>query len=220
MAAGMSPDTVGKLLLGKSRHLRSDHIAALAKVLDCDEAWLLGSTPSPASELRPARLAPAPPGGGVAYGGIAEAGAFRPVNIFDQEAEHRRLPIAPDARFPPADQAAFEIMGDSMTEAGLHPGMWALAVDVHAWHRRMGEPGDGSLVVVARTRNGNPEREITVKRLRIFRDRIELRPESANPVHQPVVLPRQPAGDGGPETDGTGATVQILAVVLQAIRLF
>lgn len=99
-----------------------------------------------------------------------------------------------------------------MTEAGINEGMWVLAVDAYHWQKLYGEPNDGRLVIVTRSRDGDPERELTVKRLRIYRDRIELQPESKNPRHKPVIFQR---GSGDEHTEA-----QILAVVLQAVRVY
>lgn len=44
MKAGLSPDTLGKVISGKTRNLRGDNLVAVARVLDCDESWLIGST--------------------------------------------------------------------------------------------------------------------------------------------------------------------------------
>lgn len=138
-----------------------------------------------------------------------QAGAFRRNNPFDQDAEQRRIPLPHDPRYPAAAQYAFAVVGDSMTEAHIIEGMHVLAVDLHTWERLHGEPRDGLLVVVARQRNGEPERELTVKRLRIFRDRLELQPESRNPAHSPIVFALPPRQD-----EEAGA--EIIAVVLSA----
>ena len=124
---------------------------------------------------------------GVRFGGIVEAGTFRPDDGMNQDHVFRYIPMAPDPRYPAPEQFAFQVMGDSMENAGLINGMYVLAVDIHAWERLHGQPGDGKLVIVSRTRDHNPERELTVKRLRIFMDRYELQPESPNSAHKPFV---------------------------------
>ena len=128
------------------------------------------------------------------------------------------LPLPADPRYPASHQAAYQVMGDSMNgaPARIHAGMFVLAVSRAAWERLHGEPSDGRIVIVARTRNGQPEQELTLKRLRIFRDRYELRPESTNPRHTPLVFPLPPPQDG---PDGSGETVEIIAIVLQAAWL-
>jgi len=202
MAAG-NPELIRNIRRGKSMSPRSGNLVKLARVLEVSESWLLGTSDDDSPPSDPPR--------GVAYGGIVEAGAFRPVNMFDQEGEYRTVSIAPDSRFPVSVQHVFEVVGDSMLLAGLAPGMWALAVDLHSYEKIYGEPGDGKLVVVARIRDG--DRELTVKRLRIFRDRMELQPESPNPMHKPIVFPWPPRDDGPSEA-------AIVAVVLQAVYVF
>lgn len=203
--AGMNPDTLGKFLSGKTKSLKANNLSALARVLDVSESWLMGSVDDPSIGEIPF---------GVKFGGTVEAGAFRPRNDLDQDAEIR-VPIPHDSRYPADAQFAFKVLGDSMTEARIYEGMHLLAVDLHAWERLNGEPGDGAVVVVARTRRGSPERELTVKRLRIKRDRLILQPETLNPKHKAIELPLPGAHDSA-ESD---ETAEILAVCLQAVWL-
>jgi SOS-response transcriptional repressor LexA len=204
--AGMNPDTLGKFLTGKTGSLRADNMAALARVLDVNESWLMGSSEASGLEALPF---------GVPFGGTVEAGAFRAQDALDQDSERERIAIPHDHRFPPEAQYAFRVVGDSMNKANIQEGMVVLALEVHAWARINGEPRDGALVVVARQRNGGPERELTIKRLRIGSTAMRLEPESTNPRHKPIsfALPRQ-----GDET-GEGDQAQIVAVCLQAIWL-
>lgn len=201
MAVG-NPDLVRNMKRARSRSPRGESLSKLARTLKVTEAWLLGSSDddSPADPPRPF---------GVRFGGVVEAGAFRREDGLNQDAELRRVPLPPDPRYPASAQYAFAVAGDSMTEAKIFEGMHVLAVDVHVWERLHGEPGDGKLVIVARQRNGEAERELTVKRLRIFRDRLELRPESLNKAHLPIVFPLPPEQDAPAEAS-------IIAVVLQA----
>lgn len=202
MLAVGNPDLVRNLKRARSRSPRGEALSKLSRVLKVSESWLLGTTDDDAP----------PPEGqpfGVRFGGIVEAGAFRRNDPLDQEAEIRRVPLPADPRYPATAQYAFRVEGDSMTEAHIWEGMHVLAVDVHVWEHLHGEPGDGKLVVVARWRDGEAERELTVKRLRLFRDRMELRPESLNPRHQPLVFPLPLAQDDSAEA-------RIIAVVLSA----
>lgn len=206
IAAGMSPDTLGKFLSGESRSLRATNMANLARVLDVSESWLMGSTDDPAYD---------PPPFGVRFGGTVEAGAFRTQDLLDQTGEQVRVPIAHDGRFPPAAQFAFKVVGDSMNKAHIIEGMHVLAIDVHAWEKVNGQPRDGALVIVARMKAGGPERELTVKRLRITSKQMLLEPESTNPSHKAISFPMPHAGDETVE----GERAEIVAVCLQAVRL-
>lgn len=187
---------------GASASPRGENIIKLAKVLEVSESWLMGTSNDPGEAPQDAPM-------GVRFGGIVEAGAFRREDGSNQEAGLRLIPLPPDPRYPAISQYAFQVMGDSMTEAKIFEGMHVLAVDVHAWERLHGEPGDGKLVVVARQRNGDSERELTIKRLRLFRDRIELRPESRNPAHQAIVFPL-------PSRQDEEVEASIIAIVLSA----
>ncbi len=188
---------------GRSISPRSTSLSKLARVLGVSETWLFTGE---GEEL----FTPSEPNTTVRFGGVVEAGAFRPHNIFNQDVEASVTSVPPDPRYPAHSQYDFKVMGDSMTEAKIFEGMFVRAVDIHAYEKLHGEPQDGKLVIVARVRNGDPERELTVKRLRIFRDRLELRPESLNTAHTPLVFPNPPRDDDHQEA-------QIIAVVLSAI---
>ncbi len=203
LQAGGSADLIRGLTRGGNRSVRGDHLVGLARVLNVSESWLVtGEERSSISTVE-----------GVRFGGVVEAGAWRINDESNQDAGYRLVPIPFDNRYPYDSQYAFEVVGDSMTEVGIFEGMHVLAVDVFTWQRLHGEPSDGKLVVVARTRNGNPERELTVKQLKIFRDRMELRPQSLNPTWQPIVFSNPPRED-------EEAEAQIIAVVLSATRIY
>jgi SOS-response transcriptional repressor LexA len=207
MLAVGNPDLVRNLKRNRSRSPRGASLSKLAGVLGVNESWLLGTSEDSAlPALDKSRE-------GVLFGGIVEAGAFRANDALDQDAELRRVDVAPDPRFPARSQYAFQVVGDSMTAANIYEGMHVLAVDLDAWERIRGAVPDGRLVVVARNRNGDPERELTVKKLRIFTDRIELQPQSGNPRHTPIIFPL-------PMQENSHGEAQILAVVLQAVRLY
>lgn len=205
MRAGLNPDTLGKFLAGKTKSIKASNLNSLARVLDVSESWLIGSASDPSAT-------PDLPFG-VKFGGTVEAGTFRLNDGLDQDGELKRVPMPYDSRFPPEAQFAFKVAGDSMTEARIFDGMHVLALDVHAWERVNGEPADGALVVVARTRAGAPERELTIKRLRVKRDRIVLEPCSKNPAHQPITFPRSTAADSHDASE----SAEILAICLQAV---
>ncbi len=190
---------------GKSRSPRGENIVELARVLHVSEGWLLGaSEPSHAPQDEKPE--------GIRYSGIVEASTFRPVDLFDQDSEHRIIPIAPDPRYPPAMQGAYQVEGDSMDRAHIYPGMWLHAIDYDTWRRRHGDPPDRTIVVATHTREHLGERELTVKLLRVFRDRLELHPQSSNPVHRPIAIPSEPQ-EGNEK-------IYILAVVAAATWLF
>ena len=204
--AGLNPDTLGKFLTGKTKSLTARNLAALAQVLDVSESWIMGSVDDPSMGEIPH---------GVKFGGTVEAGAFRLNDGLDQDAQLARVPIPHDSRYPADAQFAFKVVGDSMTLAMIFEGMHVLAVDLHTWERVNGEPADGAVVVVARMRSGSPERELTVKRLRIKRDGIILQPESSNPRHKAIELPPL----GSKESATSDEHAEILAVCLQAVWL-
>ncbi len=204
--AGMNPDTLGKFMSGKTQSLKANNLSSVARVLQVSESYLTGS------DLDGPKATPNVMGG-VRYGGIVEAGAFRTQNDMNQGDDYRIIPVAPDPRFPRHAQFAFEVVGDSMTQEKIFEGMWVLAVDLVEYERLHGPLEDKKLVIAERRHNGMTERELTVKRLRMFQDRIELQPASENPVHKPIVFPL-------PLRESEEVEATIRAVLLSAIWLY
>lgn len=125
---------------------------------------------------------------GLDFAGIAEAGAWRRVDMLDQTIPP---PVAfeRDPRYPKARQSAWLVQGDSMDEAQIPPGFYVRGIHYSDWSDVYGgELRDGLIVVVQSTRYGGSEIELTVKELRLFRDRMELWPRSSNRRHQPLTV--------------------------------
>jgi SOS-response transcriptional repressor LexA len=180
LLAGLHPDTLGKVLQGNTKSLRGDNLTKIARVLKCTEAWLETGEEAEFNDV--------PQPSGIRFGGIVEAGNFRRVNIFNQDADYAIVPLQPNPHYPFEAQFAFKVEGESMNLEKIFPGMWVHAVETSSWSRIHGEPNDGELVVVEVFRNDNQERELTVKMLRMFRDRIELQPRSSE-SHETYVIP-------------------------------
>lgn len=199
--AGMGPDTLGKFLKGDTGSLRADNMARVLEILDIPDQ-LLSSPGAVESNVE-----------GIRFGGIVEAGTFRRINIYNQDAEYQLIPLLPNPSYPVDRQFAYRVEGDSMNLEHIMPGMWIHAVEVHTWEHFHGPPNDRELVIVEAKRGGDDERrELTVKMLRIFRDRIELHPCSSNPDHQKYVIPYKPPEDHDD-------TVHVIAVVLSSTWL-
>lgn len=127
--------------------------------------------------------------GTLPYGGIVEAGTFKPVDLLNQNGEKRRVNVAPIAKYARARQAAYEIRGDSMELRGLVEGMWAVGIHIDDYADIYGRTAqDEQLVVVRRTRFQGSEIEFTIKEVRLFRDRTELIPRSKNTSHKTLVV--------------------------------
>ena len=148
---------------------------------------------------------------GMPFGGIAEAGTFRSVDMLDQDSASRRIPIERDPRFPKARHYAFEVRGDSMDLEMILDGMWAVGLDYKDYVEHYGDLRDGFIVVAERTRAQGSERELTIKQVRFFRDRMELWPRSSNSNHVPLIVPHNKHDES--------SAVTVVAVVTRAVRL-
>lgn len=184
------------ILSGKSTKPSAVALVEIAAALKCDLAYLMGSQDAPVTDMKTLELGLAIP-----VVGTIEAGVFREMRTPDpwtnSEAEFQMLRAPRSQTYPKAKHFAFEVRGDSMNSAsgkGIMEGDYALCVDiVDAEHSIT----DGEIYAVRRTQDGGQTYEWTLKRARLFKDRIELQPESTNPTHRAVTIPRrEPASDG------------------------
>jgi SOS-response transcriptional repressor LexA len=131
--------------------------------------------------------------------GIVEAGAFREMPAYFTDGNHNESPLIVAERssqYRGARHFAMEVRGDSMNAARpwpILPGMHVLCVDMVSAELMV---ETGRIYVVRRTLNAGQTWELTVKRARVFRDRVELHPESLNKIHVPLVIPRGHDDDG------------------------
>lgn len=190
---GLHPSAVNKIVSGK-RQLKSQEVAQAAAYFGSD---------APTVELRPIveQLKPVP------IIGIAEAGAFREVDEFDQsEPEYIYEPA--DPQFPNARRVAIELSGDSMNALEprpLFPGDRLICVSYEDIAHEV-VLRSKMVVVVQRTRDDGHFREWSVKQIEIYPDRAEFHPRSTNPKHKPIIVPRDATNDDG-------VSVEVIAVV-------
>jgi SOS-response transcriptional repressor LexA len=181
--ANLGTTAVHDILSGKSRRPSVDVMISVATALDCDLAYLLGQQETPHAATQRG-VAPTP------VIGIAEAGAFRPMREVspDTEIDFPHLNAPRSELYPDAKHFALQVWGDSMNAAKPVPivqGMHVLCVDVIDAELTI---ESGKIYVVRQTKDAGQTYELTVKRARVFRDRIELVPESTNPRHQTIVV--------------------------------
>jgi SOS-response transcriptional repressor LexA len=137
--------------------------------------------------------------------GIAEAGAWRTVSPLPADVQESVQPQR-SRNYKSFKHFALRVQGDSMNASRppIGDGQIILCVD-------MADAGleitDGRVYVVRRTRDGGQSYEMTVKRAFVFRDRIELRPESSNPAHNAITIKR------GMDEDFDGTRVEAIGLV-------
>lgn len=200
LKAGLGATAVADILSGKTKKPSLDAIVAIADTLQCDLAYLVGIQENPRAEHIGKPVSPIP------IIGVAEAGAFRQAIEFPVNGEHElsRLYAAKSELYPRSKHFALEVRGDSMNAAKPSPiteGMHVLCVDVIDAELTI---ESGKIYAVRRTQDGGQTYEWTVKRAHVFRDRIELRPESTNPVHAPFVIRREDEADESQEIVALG----------------
>lgn len=121
--------------------------------------------------------------------GPVAAGIFRRVEFFNDHVGD--VVSAPrDPEFPFARQVAFRVEGDSMNRADPKPINHGDFIICALWEDLDMIEEDGLNVVVEQTTEDGRLRERSVKELRVFEDRVEFHPRSSNPVHEPIVVPK------------------------------
>ena len=141
-----------------------------------------------------------------------EAGAWREVDELDQS-DPIWISVPRDDKFPDATQDVFEVSGDSMNALQPHPitpGSRIVGVRYDEVASRA-PLRDGLIVVVQRTRDGGHTREMSVKQVAWFEDRIEFQPRSTNPKHKPIIVRHD-------DWEDDGVVVEIISLVRSVIH--
>lgn len=162
-------------------------------------------------QAAPARQLTRGAGGTAPVVATVEAGAWREVNELDQD-DMEWVTVPADDKYPDATQRVFDVSGDSMNKLEPYPitnGSRIVAVDYDEIASRV-PLRDGLVVVVQRSRNGGQERELTVKQVAWFDDRIEFQPRSTNPKHKPIVVEHDNWEDNGVEVAIVGLVRDII----------
>lgn len=167
-AIGRSPSAVTDILSGR-RRLRADEIPMIAEYLGVDPPRTITKAKVPALAELPVL-------------GFVGASIWRETV---EETKPKMVAAARDARFPDAKQFLLRVVGDSMN-AAEPPIPDGSLIRCIAWADTGMAPRTGLLVVARRT-DGNLA-ETTIKRIHVFPDRVELRPESYNPDHKPIIV--------------------------------
>lgn len=201
--AGLGQTAVYDILNGKNLSPSIPHVKAIAKVLECSVAYIVGEAEHPGGQPQYQSVAEIP------VIGFAETGAFRQMADFDQgDSESlRKVAASRSTDHPKARHFALQIRGDSMNLAKPYPlidGLIVLCID-------MADAGleieSGKIYAVRRTMDGGQTYECTVKRAKVFRDRFELLPESSNQDHKPLILPR------GAGRDDAAKSIDVIGLV-------
>lgn len=205
---GVSRATVNRLANDHSK-LKRDRAEVIAPLLGVTpEDLMLNRLPWEVAASAP-QAAPEPdvtkskrPLGSAPVVATVEAGAWREVDEFDQS-DPDWVAVPPDDKYPDATQEVYIVSGDSMNALEPHPitpGSRIVGVRYDEISSRS-PLRDGLVVVVRRTRDGGHVRELSVKQVAWFDDRIEFQPRSNNPKHKPIVVQHDSWEDNGVEVE-------------------
>lgn len=148
---------------------------------------------------------------GLPFAGVAQAGVFMAVDLYNDD-RNQVVAVSPDPRYRKARQYAWRVEGDSMNKAGLQPGMFVVGIDFVDFVDRYRAIENGDIVVIERLRFDGQERELTVKRYWEDLEGVHFLPDSTNPRHQPIVIPK--------DAEPIGEQIRILAYVANAHSVF
>lgn len=140
-----------------------------------------------------------------------EAGAWREVDELDQT-DPELVTVPADDKFPDATQRVYDVAGDSMNALQPHPitpGSRLVAIDYDEIASRS-PLRNGLVVVIQRSKNGGQERELSVKQVAWFEDRIEFQPRSTNAKHKPIVVAHDTWEDDGVQIAVVGLVRDII----------
>jgi transcriptional regulator with XRE-family HTH domain len=208
---GVSRATVNRLANDHSK-LKRGRAEAMAPLLGVTPEdlmlnrlpWEMKTNPDPDA---PSATKSIRPMGSAAVRATVEAGAWREVDEYDQS-DPEWVAVPPDEKYPDATQDVFEVSGDSMNALQPHPitpGSRVVGVRYDEIASRA-PLRDGLVVVVQRTRDGGHTRELSVKQIAWFDDRIEFQPRSTNPKHKPIVVKHD-------DWEDNGVIVEIISLV-------
>lgn len=190
--ARLGTTAVHDILSGKNENPSVGVVKAIAESLQCDLSYLVGDQAHPRQLVEVQSKS-------IPIIGIVEAGAFREMPKSAVSEHELRLVSAPQSEnYPHAKHFAFEVRGNSMNASRPTPlleGMLVLCVDMVDAEI---EVESGKIYVVRRTTDGGQTYEFTLKRAKLFKDRIELRAESTA-TYAPIRLSRS----FDPDIEGT-----------------
>ena len=205
--SGISYDSINKYLRGEVDNPRGNVLDKLAATIGRPALWLKEGIEADSQDIQQAtrRL------GGAVVVATVEAGAWREVDEFDQS-DPEWVAVPPDDKYPDATQDVYNVSGDSMNALQPHPitpGSRIVAVRYDEIASRA-PLRDGLVVVVQRKRDGGHVRELSVKQVAWFDDRIEFQPRSTNPKHKPIVVEHDTWEDNGVEVAIVGLVRDII----------
>ncbi|MFD1944704.1 helix-turn-helix domain-containing protein [Paradevosia shaoguanensis] len=210
---GVSRATINRLANDHSK-LKLDRAREMARLLGTTVEALMLNDPSAgqdsdqAAEIRPSGTGLVP----AHVAGTVEAGAWREVDELDQS-DLQWISLPPDPRFPNVTQEVYEVSGDSMNSLEpfpILPGSRVVALPYEEIAGRV-PLRDRLVVVVQRTRDGGHTRELSIKQVEFYGDRIEFHPRSSNSKHKPIVVQHDSWADNG-------ITVEVKAVVTRTMN--
>lgn len=185
LKAGLGETYLSDLLHGKNTKPSIPALSSICKVLETTVAYLLGETYDDHRVFNSIPLV-----------GIVESGTLRRL----PQGTPRLVTRPKSEQYPLAKHFSLYVNDSSMAaarEQPILPGMEVLCVDIQDAEL---EVESGKIYAIRRTRDGGENYETILRRVRVYRDRVELLAESGKPgedekiIHKGRLLsdPKQP----------------------------
>ena len=144
--AGLSRTAVWAYLRGDTDTMRRGSVEKLAKVLQCEPAYLINGGNAPPVDGAAAALAPAATTQTLGISGIISGSAWY------ETARRLSVPftVPRDPRYPDADQIALQVSGDEWREFGIMDGSIVVVADI--------APRENDRLAIEITRNNGEKR--------------------------------------------------------------
>ena len=195
-SAGMEKTFIRDIVEGRKESVRQSSIAKLAAALRWSPAQLNAAIEGREVVYTPELLPVTSPLVPIRLQGVVEAGAWREFEDFDQS-EPTFLYDVRDQEFPDARMMAWDVAGTSMNALkprAIQDGDRLIAVDFDDTGLAVAH---GMVVIVQQAQQGGHLREVSVKQVALFDDRVEFQPRSLDPKHKPIVVDRDLHADDG-----------------------
>jgi SOS-response transcriptional repressor LexA len=180
VAAGVNPDLLRHIRVGRVRNTTTDNLEKIADRLQVSTDWLLGRVDQ-ATTVEFDTMA-SQKWDRIELVGEVQAGAWREAEQLCYD-DRLNFPVPVDQRYPRIRRFALKVLGNSMDL--LYPEGTILICAAFEEINR--QPRHGDIVIVQRMRQWATE--ATCKELIVRNDEVILQPRSSDKKHKPIKLP-------------------------------
>jgi hypothetical protein len=188
-AAKLGESAVNDILGGRNTNPNLFLMHRIAVVLECDLEYLLGTSDIVKATAPIEGATPVPIAGEVEDGAWRKKIDLSSQAMAQKESQKEIIYAVTNRHYPTARRFAVTVKGDGMDATKPHPILPGAKVICVDFEEAELEVENGKLYVL-QLRRPNNTFEYIIRRAKTSRKAVEFLPESSNPVHQPMTLPR------------------------------